>query len=385
MTYIIYADRVNELEGNKVTVESLKERFEVAIKINKDLIAKDCKIAYMFIDPLLDSFEAANHFYFDVLECTDVSMLNVYRSGCGPVQALSDAKMLIDNNIVNAVFVFGHEPLASIKQNVGKEIINNGMSIFGDTTIPSAYNKLTHELLKTIEMNKEQFLSVATLLHDNYQKSYKNGDDKIEDVNKKPDRKNLLDSMNADLFTLTDCANPNIDFTGGLIIANKEIADCLEIPNEDRIEIIGAKYNVVADGPNNIKAIVGEKGNIFPHLEKAYFNACLQGEVNFRNELKTGNAFMEVYTCYPPIPIAFLLASKMIDSIDEIADFLQEYEITLTGGLNLARAPWNNPALNALIALYQKIRVTEKEYGLVHGNGGLGGLQGVAILKKSCK
>ena len=49
---------------------------------------------------------------------------------------------------------------------------------------------------------------------------------------------------------------------------------------------------------------------------------------------------------------------------------------------NIARAPWNNPALNAVIAMYETLcaRSAPATVGAVHGNGGLGYRQGVAIL-----
>ncbi|OLN28807.1 hypothetical protein DSOL_3884 [Desulfosporosinus metallidurans] len=50
--------------------------------------------------------------------------------------------------------------------------------------------------------------------------------------------------------------------------------------------------------------------------------------------------------------------------------------------MNFARAPWNNPALNALIDMCKAMRKGVKNYGLVHGNGGIGEIQGVAILER---
>lgn len=378
MALIIYADRFIDLNGNNASVEVLKKKLDPAVQLNRAIEKKGYRIAYMFIDSLLDSFEAANRFYFDVFECQNISMLNIYRSGCGPVQAVSDAKMLIDKNIADAVFIFGHEPLASTKQIKGKQVINNAMNIFEEMTIPAAYNQLAHRLLNVLNIQKEKFFEISNLLYENYNKAYKGNGESLGAV----DRKSLLDSMNADLFTLTDCANPYIDFTGGLVVVNREVADYLAVPKETRIEVVGAKYNIVGDGPANIDTIVGTKENVFPHLSKAFQRACEQGNVDFVKEFKAGNALMEVYTCYPPIPIAFLITTKMVDKIEQTADFLKEHMITVTGGLNLARAPWNNPALNALIALCQEFKHTQKRYGLVHGNGGLGGLQGVAILRK---
>jgi hypothetical protein len=62
---------------------------------------------------------------------------------------------------------------------------------------------------------------------------------------------------------------------------------------------------------------------------------------------------------------------------------LSEREVTVTGGMNLARAPWNNPALNALIVMCERLNAGSATMGAVHGNGGLGYKQGFAILQNS--
>ena len=59
---------------------------------------------------------------------------------------------------------------------------------------------------------------------------------------------------------------------------------------------------------------------------------------------------------------------------------IEGHPITVTGGMNLAGAPWNNPALHALIVMHERLLEGPEECGLVHGNGGVGGYQGVAIL-----
>ena len=68
--------------------------------------------------------------------------------------------------------------------------------------------------------------------------------------------------------------------------------------------------------------------------------------------------------------------------MEEISEFLNEHTITVTGGMNLARAPWNNPALNGLITMYHRLCSGTETYGMVHGNGGLGYRQGVALVAK---
>lgn len=79
--------------------------------------------------------------------------------------------------------------------------------------------------------------------------------------------------------------------------------------------------------------------------------------------------------------MAFLIISGLVDVLDELPEFLAQHSITITGGMNLARGAWNNPALNGLIMMYQRMCKGDESVGLVHGNGGLGYRQGVAILE----
>tara|TARA_B100000809_G_C15051718_1_gene499142 strand:+ start:796 stop:939 length:144 start_codon:yes stop_codon:yes gene_type:complete len=47
--------------------------------------------------------------------------------------------------------------------------------------------------------------------------------------------------------------------------------------------------------------------------------------------------------------MAFLLVSGLVDALEDIPNFLAQHLITITGGMNLAKAGWNNPAFNALV------------------------------------
>jgi len=190
----------------------------------------------------------------------------------------------------------------------------------------------------------------------------------------------LLDDLNGDLFRITDCANPNIDFAGGVIVVNGRTADFLDV--NEKVKVSGVKYNMVKGIPKNIDRIVGDKGNIFEHLKSAFLEAQHQAQINVIEEFINGNLLLELYTCYPPIPLAFLLTTKMVESVIEIPEFLEKYPITITGGMNFARAPWNNPALNGLIEMVKTMKNGDKNYGLIHGNGGIGEIQGVAILER---
>jgi hypothetical protein len=50
--------------------------------------------------------------------------------------------------------------------------------------------------------------------------------------------------------------------------------------------------------------------------------------------------------------------------------------------MNLAKAAWNNPALNSLILMHHRLCDSSQKIGLIHGNGGLGYRQGVAIIER---
>ena len=377
MATIIYSEKLTDRAGNRITPEVLKEAFKEAITINKNLSSNNKRIAYFFIDPLLNSFEAANSFYFGVMGCPSIAKINTYKSGASPVQALSDAQELIDHDLYDAAFIFGYDPLLTNKQVYGKDVIKEAMNIFNGKSILECYNLISHKLCEEMEISKEFFFQLTEGLYMNYHKTYtKNTRREIP-----YDRGRLLNDLKGDLFRITDCANPNIDFAGGIILVNDKTADFLNIKHE-RITVSGVKYSMVSGVPDNINNIVGSKDKLFTHLRSSFLEAQLQANINVLEEFKSGNLRLELYTCYPPIPLAFLLTTKIVGSIRELPEFLLNYELTITGGMNFARAPWNNPALNGLIEMVNTMKDGPIKYGLIHGNGGIGEIQGVAILER---
>ncbi|WP_096199825.1 hypothetical protein [Bacillus sp. FJAT-45350] len=379
MTNIIYSRKITDTEGHNLSINLLKETFKGAINIRKSLEAHKKKIAYFFIDPLLNGFEAANEFYFNVLECQSIDKINTYKSGASPIQALTDAKELIDGGLYDAVFVFGHEPLLTNKKIYGKNEVTKAMNIFEEQSIIQCYNEIAHTLCSRLGLSEKEFMALSDKLFLNYRKTYQH----VTGMEVSDDRGRQLDDQHGDLFKLTDCANPNIDFSGGVILVNDEVASLLQIPAKDKIRVTGANYSMVEGSPEKIDAIVGKKDNLFPHLRNAFLQAQTHSSIDIAAEFQNGNLFLEVYTCYPPVPIAFLLTTGLITNIDQLPDLLETHEMTITGGMNLARAPWNNPALNGMIDMYHKMRECTKRYGLVHGNGGIAETQGVVILEKN--
>jgi hypothetical protein len=279
--------------------------------------------------------------------------------------------------LYDAVYIFGHEPLLTNKLIYGPEAIKHAMDIFNGKSILECYNSISHRLCEEIEISLEFFYQLTDDLFRNYQKTYAKQTSREVPYN----RGRWLADLNGDLFRITDCANPNIDFTGGVIVTNQATADVLNI-EYGRVNVTGVNYNMVNGAPESIHTLVGQKDNLFAHLRSSFLEAQKQAKINVLKELQRENLYLEVYTCYPPIPLVFLLTTKMVETAEELPVFLSKYEITITGGMNFARAPWNNPALSALIEMCNALKNSTVKYGLVHGNGGIGEIQGVSILEK---
>ncbi|MCW8801513.1 MAG: hypothetical protein OQK71_11345, partial [Desulfobacter sp.] len=238
---IIYAKKISFQEENKLSPQIMKNCFHTAIEINNILDTENKRVAYFFIDPLLDSFEAANRFYFGILECKTIRKINTYKTGAGPIQAMTDAGELIKNDLYDAIFIFGHEPLLSDTRNYGRETIKKAMEIFEDVSLIECYDLLARQLCRETDISNDEFRELADSLFNNYSRTFRNKSGTPLDSS----RGKILHDLGTDLFCLTDCANPNIDFAGGLIVANNRTADQLKIPKDRRVQVSGSTYSIV--------------------------------------------------------------------------------------------------------------------------------------------
>lgn len=289
-----------------------------------------------------------------------------FRSGLAPVEALSRALALIGTGDASAVVIEGEDLLRTAYRRHERNAL---MRVYGDDyPLTTAYVDVAKAFMAAHRISEHRFKQTAEFLYRNYEKTYTR-------THGKPPRDSKWFSPLNDLFRGVDCANPNVDFSGRLIVANREVADCCERDGEKRIEVLAAGVGKIGDGPEHLEEIAR-----YHHLNQAYVRACETAGVEFTSEFLSGNALLEVYTCYPVVPMGFLLAAEMVSSVEQMPALLEGYEVTVTGGMNLAGAPWNNPALHALIAMVKKMKSGPHRYGAVHGNGGLGFGQGVAIL-----
>ena len=74
----------------------------------------------------------------------------------------------------------------------------------------------------------------------------------------------------------------------------------------------------------------------YQHLTQAYQQACQQAKLNLNQLVHNKQVLLKLYTCYPVVPMAFLISSGLIDSLNDMPQFLNEHLLTINGGMNLA-------------------------------------------------
>lgn len=294
-----------------------------------------------------------------------------FKSACSVMKALQVGIRALEKKSTDLLVISGKDFL---RTGYTRAMRNKLMKIYSHKYTPmDGYTLLAKRFLVDYKISHQKFLELRDALFSNFLRTWK----KIN-PDKNPPEARWFQPLNR-YFRGVDCANPYMDFSGKIIIASQSIANQLGISPHDRLEIVA---NTLAetgkDGFGGLSKILP-----YTHLRRAFLQAEKISGLDFKKEFFNQNALLEVYTCYPIVPIAFLLKTGFVDSIDTIPRFLDQHEITLSGGLNLARAPWNNTTLNHTIAMAERLQRTETaQYGLIHGNSSLGYQQGLLLLKK---
>ncbi len=378
MINVLYAKQQEDRSGQLLTIENIKPFFADAAQQLKEMKENGLKIGYFFIDPLMNYFESGNKFYFEVLGCDSIPKINYYRTGAGPVHALADAKLYIEKGICDVVAIFAYEPLYLCKKKLGGAEIQKAMDIFDGINLISCYNRLAEQICHDLKISTEEFMKISDAFFENYKRTYA----KIVGNNDfKQERGGMLDNMGGTLFHLTDVANPNIDFTGGIILGNDFAYERFGNGSE-RIVLDSAAYQMVYGNPNKTDSIT-EGGVMFPHLRK--INQALEEEsaVRMAELLENNDLIVAAYTCYPTSPFGLMYACDFVKNVEDFYPVLEKHEITVEGGMSFGRAPWNCPAFRNAIIVANKLKDSEEHYGLVHGNGGMGETQGLALFKRA--
>lgn len=288
-----------------------------------------------------------------------------FRSGCGPIEAISVANRMVQQAESDLVIIHGRDYL---KSEYTREERHKLMDIYEDgISLPEAYTMLTRHFCEQQGISEQAFISIRDMIFDNLLKT-------AEEHGITPPSDKWFTPLTA-LFRGVDCANPIVDFEGILIICHPEHLNTLSSVSNP-VEICAAGIGIAEqDGPHYVQNLAK-----YHALEKALHYAEVQSGQDIKALIQSTDTLLDAYTCYPVVPLALLNISGAATSFESLQQFLANKPLTQTGGMNLARAPWNNPAMNGLIAMYeqlQKIRTT----GIVHGNGGLGYKQGIALLK----
>lgn len=293
-----------------------------------------------------------------------------FQSGCAPILALARAREMLAEGTAQAVLIRGDEPL---RTGYDPQKRRELMRIYGDVSIPEAYTRLARLQMQRLGLEPLAYRRLADALLDNYARTA---------------RRRGLEARSArgeqaatSLFRFADCANPNLDFSGAVLLGTARAAAALDPPADAFAKLLAVAVECVDDGPEHLARIVD-----YPHLEQAYGRACDQAGLDFAARFGAGEALLEAYTCFPPVPLGLLLATGIAPDPAALEPVLARHEITVTGGMNLAGAPWNNPALHGVIVMWERMtsspeaRRVGRRVGLVHGNGGVGGYQGVAVI-----
>lgn len=298
---------------------------------------------------------------------------NRLRCACSPMIAILEAQKHFNNRDADALVIHGKDHIKSVFRDK-KEERNKLMHIYGENGhILQAYNKLAHEFIKYWNISQEEFLSLSEALFQNHLRVWL----KKDHSRKKPDKRWF--DLVTDFFRGVDCANPSVDFEGCVVFATKEAAQKYNLSQNVNIQVSACKVEQCCeDNMEDIPKIAPYK-----HLKIAFEQACKQANMDFISKFLSGKAFLEVYTCYSVVPLGFLLATGMVSSTKEMPKFLEEYPLTITGGLNLSKAAYNNTTLSAFASMANKLRESKNNaIGGIHSVGAVGYKQAFAILEK---
>lgn len=295
---------------------------------------------------------------------------NEFKSGASAMAAIEKGRKLLSAKKADLIVIKGRDFLKSEYDRTARE---GFMKLYKNKfTAMDGYDKLVPLFMKSHKISEKEYFSIRDALFENYFRTWKN----IHPEAQLPDDRWFKPLTK--YFRGVDCANPNIDYSGQIILSSDKTADLLKIPKNKRTQILGNTFTKLAvDGFESLPKVAP-----YLHLKKTIDKTLKEAKTDFKTEFLNGRALLDAYTCYPVVPMGLILRLGLVKKISEIPELLKWHEVTVTGGLNLGRAAWNLTSLNALIVMRERILADKKiRFGLVHGNGSLGNQQGITVLK----
>jgi hypothetical protein len=291
------------------------------------------------------------------------------RGATAPLQAIEIARAAFATGKADALLLEGNDLLRS---SYAPDERKRLMRVFqGGRTHLEGYALLTQHFIDGMGISLTDFHALAQCLFENYRRTCR-----VRSPPCAEPQPRWFDFVN-EYFRGVDCANPYIDFSGAVLLLSERAAQVCEIAPENRIHVLACDLREAgSDAIEDIPAV-----SSYAHLETAYTAACRQAGVDFSERFLAGDALLEVYSCYPVVPVAFLLRSGLASDLEAVQELLRRHDVTVTGGLNLGRAPWNNTTLNAIITMSELLRNPGvKRLAGVHSNSSLGYQQGFLLL-----
>jgi hypothetical protein len=293
-----------------------------------------------------------------------------FKSGASAMGAIEKAKKLLDSKKADIVVIKGSDFLKTGYERGARE---GFMKLYKNKhTAMDGYDKLVPLFLKYHKVSEKEYVGIRNALFENYFRTWK----EINPEASLPEDRWFQPITK--YFRGVDCANPNIDYSGQMILANEKTTDLLKVPKKNRIQILGNAFTKLpVDGFESLPKVAP-----YLHLKRTIDKAVKEAKIDFKTEFLKGRALLDAYTCYPVVPMGLILRLGLVKKMNEIPELLKWHEVTVTGGLNLGKAAWNLTSLNAIIVMRQKLLSSRKiRIGLVHGNGSLGNQQGITVLK----
>lgn len=342
---IIAADRITDQQGDLSASDALLAE---AHQLN-------LRVTTLEIDPLRTDWNspiADKHF----------------RSGCAPIEALAVANRMLNEQEADLVVIHGRDYLRS---EYSKAERHERMNVYGDAgSLPEGYTALAKQFCQLQNLSLEDFVELRDALFNNLSQTAKSLD--------LPQPDTRWYAPLTSLFRGVDCANPLVDFEGRILLCSSATLAKLT-PAICPVTLEGVGIGLAeADGPEQVKHLA-----TYHALAKALHYAEVQSGVEMARAIADLEVKLDAYTCYPVVPLALLVISGAATDKTALLKLLATKAMTQTGGMNLARGAWNNPALNGLIAMCHSLQHQPNQRGIVHGNGGLGYKQGIAVLKSS--
>lgn len=293
-----------------------------------------------------------------------------FKSGASAMAAVEKARKLLKAKKADLVVIKGSDYL---KTGYEKDAREGFMKLYNNKYTPlDGYDRLVPLFLNHHKLSEQEFFEIRDALFNNYVKTWK----KVSPKGVLPNERWFQPLTK--YFRGVDCANPNVDYSGQIILAGEKVADALKIPKKKRVQILGNAFTkLTVDGFESLPKIAP-----YLHLKRTINKALTEAKTDFRREFLKGRALLDAYTCYPVVPMGLIHRLGLVEDVKEIKDLLDEHDVTITGGLNLGKAAWNLTSLNSLIVMRERLMSHRKaRLGLVHGNGSLGNQQGITVLK----